>query len=331
MEIFHIGYKFSVHPIEQPRIRWMVIVGLLVELLLFSGCGQKSAPPLPAEKKRELANVLYNQQLYAQAIEEYKDYLRRYPLEIAEQANISYQIANIYFERLHDYENALAYYLRAKYLNPESPAQKQLSKRIVECLERLNRSTDARQVIKQSAALDTSQAPPSRPGEVLAKIGDREITSGDLEYYISRLPQMVREQIDTPEQKQAILRQYIAQELLYNSALRQGLDQDKDVLEGMFEAKKALMVEKLLQQEIEQEISLDKYDNSDVQTYYEAHKERYAERDDQGNIRRIPPFAEVAQRVAQDFIQEKQQAAYQRIIERLMKAEHVVIYDDRIR
>jgi len=166
---------------------WVVSI-LLVNLIFFSSCQKNSPSQLPAEKKRELANVLYNQQLYEQAIKEYKDYLAQYSLPETEQANISFQIANIYFDRLHDYENSLAYYLRIRYLYPESGLQTEVNKKVVECLERMKRSTDAQQVIEQTAALDESQKPTSRPGEIIARIGNRTITSGDLQYEISRLP-----------------------------------------------------------------------------------------------------------------------------------------------
>ena len=53
-------------------------------------------------------------------------------------------------------------------------------------------------------------------------------------------------------------------------------------------------------------------------------------KDEDGKIKRVKPFSEVAQQAAQDFMQEKKQEAYRRIIERLMKAEQVVIYEDKI-
>ncbi len=310
-----------------------MILGILAGLILLlpASCQQNAGPPLPAEKKREIANALFNRQLYAQAVEEYRDYLLRYPLSAREQTNIAYQIATIYFERLNDYENALAYYVMAKYYYPESPLQKQISKRMVECLERLNRSGDARQVVSREAALDASQKLESRPGEVIARIGDRTITTGDLEHQINRLPEYLRNQMSGREQKREFLKQYIAQELLYDSAKRRGLDSDKDVIEGTFQAKKALMVEKLLAEEIEKEAGIENYRNSDVETYYQANKEKYAERDKDGKVVRIKPFSEVAQQVGRDFVQAKKQEALQRIIERLMEAEKVTIYDDKIR
>ncbi len=304
----------------------------LAGLLLWAGsCSRNTQPGIPAEKKRELANVLYNQQLYRQAIEVYQDYLENYPLSEKEQAHIAYMIANIYFERLHDYENALAYYLRVQYLYPQSKLQQEVRHRIVECLERLKRSTDAQQVMEETAALDESQKPVSRPGEVVAKIGNREITTGDLQYEINQLPEYVRKQITSPQQRLEFLKNYIMQELLYQSAKRKGLDKDKDVREGVFRAEKALMTQKLLEQEIEKEVNLNKYSEADIELYYKANKEKYAEKDENGNIKRIPPFSEVKERVAQDFIQEKQQEAYQRLMERLMKAEQVVIYEEKFK
>jgi peptidyl-prolyl cis-trans isomerase C len=306
------------------------LIVVFIGIVIFINCSKERETALPAEKKREFANVLYNQQLFAQAAQEYEDYLHTYLLSPGERANISYQIGNIYLDRLHDYENALAYYLRVKYLYPESNLQKEVGKKIVECLERLQRSTDAQQLIEQTTVLDESQKPKSHPGEVVARIGTREITSGDLRYEINNLPPYLQSQLSDPKQKTEFLKQYIVQELLYDSAKRKGMDRNKEVLEGVFQAKKGLMAQKLLQEEIEMEINLDKYTNDDVELYYKAKKEKYAEKDKDGKVKRIPDFPEVAQQAAQDFIQEKQQEAYNRLVERLMKAEQVEIYEGKI-
>jgi TolA-binding protein len=307
----------------------IVVSVLLIPLFFLLSCQSESHPSIPAEKMREMANILYNQQLYTQAVAEYTEYLRNYDLNENEQANISYMIANIYFDRLQDYENALAYYLRVKYLYPESNLQAEVNRKVVECLERLKRSTDAQQVVQQSAALDESQKPVSKPGEVVARIGSREITTGDLQYELNRLPGYLRDQFKTKEQKIEFLRNYIVQELLYDSAKRKGLDKDKEVREGILMAEKSLMAQKLLQQEIEADVKPENYSNADVELYYKANKEKYAEKDDKGNVKKIPPFSDVKEKVAQDFMQEKQQEAYQKLIDRLMKAENVQIYENK--
>lgn len=298
---------------------------------VLTGCQKSQKPLLSKEQKRELANVFYNQQLYPQAIHEYEDYLQNYQLDGNESANISYMIANIYFDRLHDYENALAYYLKIKYLYPESNLQTEVGKKIVACLERMKRSTDAQQVIEQTAALDESQKKESKPGEVIAEIGERKITTGDLQYEINQLPVYVRDQIKTPQQRLEFLKNYIAQELLYDSAKRKGLDKDKEVRAGVAQAERSLMAQKLLQEEIEKEANLQNYTNADVELYFKANKEKYAEKDKNGKIKKAPSFEEVKDRVAKDFIQEKQQAAYQALVERLMKAEQVRIYENKFK
>ena len=289
-------------------------------------CGKTNQPAISAEKKRQFANVLYNQQLPLQAVREYEEYLRNYDLDPGEEANISYQIANIYFDRIQDYENALAYFLRIKYLYPESNLQQEVGRKIVACLERLQRSTDAQQAIEQTSALDESQKPESRPGDVVASIGDRKITTGDMQYELNK--PYLQSQLQTRESKIQFLKQYIAQELLFDSAKRKGLDKDKEVLEGAFQAKKSLMAQKLLEDEIQKDANLDKYSNADVELYYKANKEKYAEK---GDVKRIPEFQEVAQQVAQDFTREKQQEAYNRLVERLMKAEKVTVYEDKFK
>jgi hypothetical protein len=196
-------------------------------------------------------------------------------------------------------------------------------------LERLKRSTDAQQIIEQTAALDENQKPKSKPGEVIARIGKREITSGDLQYELNRLPVYMRDQMQSKKQKIEFLKSYIVQELLYDSAKRQGLDKHKEIREGVLQAEKALMSQKILQDEIQQEVGLDKYSNADVELYYKANKEKYVEKDEDDKVNRAPSFGEIKEKVAQDFIQEKQQEAYQRLIDRLMKAEEVKIYENK--
>ncbi|WP_456408827.1 hypothetical protein, partial [Caldithrix abyssi] len=138
----------------------------------------------------------------------------------------------------------------------------------------------------------------------------------------------VQEQFNDPQKKRELLQQLILQDLLYESARRQGLDKNKEVIEGVFQAKKALMANKLLQKELADKVKLEE---EKLELYYKANKERYAERDDKGRVIRQKSFDEVRQQVAQDLLMEKQQKAYQELAERLMKAEGVKIYERRIR
>jgi TolA-binding protein len=300
---------------------------LFIFLILLIACSDQQKPMIDADKKVSLANTYYNNELYKAAVKEYTQYVENYPLEQNKQANIYYQIANIYFERLNDYEKALENYLRIKFLYPESNLQSDVGKRIVNCLERLERSQDAQRVLDRETALKPEDVKEHKPGAVVAKIGDKEITQGDLDFEIEQLPPYLQSQMNSREGKIDFLRQYIAEELLYDSAKRKELDKDKEIIESTFRAKKSLMAQKILQEEIMKLVSIEQ---SDVELYYKANKSKYAEKDKDGNVVREKSFQESAQQVAQDLFQERQQEAYQKLLERLMKAENVTIYEKRI-
>ena len=295
------------------------------QLAIIVGCGQQQEPNLSKEEARNYANELYNRQLFKQSAEEYEHYLDAYNLNDTEQANISYMIGDIYFERLKDYENALAYYIRIKYLHPKEELRTEVDKKIVACLERLERTEDAEQTLKESTSLEPETEQTKRPGAVIARIGSREITQGDIDFELSQLPPALRSQYNTKEKKLEFLNQYILTELVYKSAKNMGLDKDREVLEAAFQAKKSIMVQKYLQDQISKEV---KVQPEDVELYYQANKDKYVEKDDEGKVIRQKPFDEVQQQVAQDLVLQRQQEAYRRTAERLMKAEGVQVYDD---
>ncbi|MEJ2053163.1 MAG: tetratricopeptide repeat protein [Calditrichaceae bacterium] len=305
----------------------VILFILFSMMIIISGCSKAEQPDLPADAKLNLANAYYTNGLYEAAVQEYLDYLENYQVDPNRRANTYYTIGDIYFERLNDYQKALTYYFKIKYLYPESALQGEIGKKIVNCLERLNKSTDALRVVEQEAALDKESVKEHLPGKVVAEIGSRKITQGDLDHEISKLPVYVQEQFNDPKQKQEYLKQYILQELLYDKAKRQQLDKDKDVIEGTFRAQKALMAEKILKAEMKDKV---KIDPSDVELFYMAHKDRYAEKNDKGEVIRQKPFNEVQQQVANDLALDRQQKAYQQLLGQLMKAEDVKIYEDRV-
>ena len=302
-----------------------IVLFLVFSMILIIGCSKQMEPNLNKEQARNYANELYNRQLFKQSAAEYERYLNSYQLNDTEQANISYMIGDIYFERLRDYENALAYYIRIKYLHPKEELRKGVDKKIVACLERLERTEDAEQTLKESTSLDPAAVQKKRPGAVVARIGSREITQGDIDFELSQLPQTIRPQFNSKEKKLEFVNQYILTELLYKSAQNMGLDKDNEVIEAAFQAKKGIMVQKYLQDQIRKEV---KIEPADVELYYKANKDKYVEKDKEGNVIREKPFEEVQQQVAQDLMAERQQDVYQRMVERLMRSQGVQVYDD---
>lgn len=302
---------------------------VLISMLIIHCSGGSGKPSVAGDKVRDYANALYNRELYTAAVTEYQRYLDLYNVGDNERGNINFIIGNVYFDRLHDYENALARYMKVKYLYPESPVMDDVNKRIVACLERLQRTADAKQALDEATALDPSAvSSPSRPGEVVAEVGGRKITSGDLDFRISQLPEYVRSSLTTKEAKLQFLQQMIATDLFYEAAKRQGIDRDKEVTAGLFEAKKSLMVQQYLKNEIASKVDINQ---DDVRLFYDAHKDRYTEKDDAGNVVKQLSFGEAAKQAAQDLAEEKQQQAYRALITRMIQTEDVTIYDDKIK
>ena len=102
-------------------------------------------------------------------------------------------------------------------------------------------------------------------------IGKKEFTQGDLDFEIGQLPPYIQSQLNSKNSKIEFLRQYLAEELLYDSAKRKNLDKDKEIIEGTFKAKKGLMAQKILREEIQKLVSINQ---SDVELFYKANKDR---------------------------------------------------------
>jgi len=321
-----MNYLFK--PENKMKIKSLFTAIIIITIIITTSCSENKPNLIPEDKKLNLANNYYNNSLYDAAINEYLEYVNSYPIESNRKANTYYIIANIYFERIHDYEKALEYYFRIKYLYPESSLQDEVGKRIVNCLERLERSQDAQRVLDKETALIPEEVEENKPGEVICTIGDKKITQGDLDFEISQLPHYMQEQFENRDQKLQFLKQHIAQELLYDSAQRKGLDKDKDILQNTFRAKKGFMAQKMLNDEIQNMVNISE---EDVEMYYKANKEKYAEKDDKGKITKQKSFQEAAQQAANDMVREKQEKAYSQLLERLMKAENVKIFESKLK
>jgi len=302
---------------------YYLVVSLLITALM--NCSQSSENAIPGERIREYANSLYNRELYSQAVEQYKEYLTHYNPDPKIQANVSYTIADIYFERLRDYSEAMAYYMKIKHVFPESELIDNANKRIVECLERLDRSVDATQALKESVSLDPDQVPENRPGEVIAEFSDRKFTMGDLEYEIERT---TGNKNPTKDEKVTFLRSYIQRELLYNTAKREGLENTSEVTSALYEAKKDIMASIALQNELKDKL---KIDEKDLKLHYEEHKEDFTEKDEEGNVKQQKSFDEAREEIIAKVSKEKQQEIAQDMFDRLVEAENAKIYLDKIK
>lgn len=296
------------------------LVGVIVLLsisvfLLIEVQGIKSAKSIDIPRQQNLASELLDNKLYQQAIAEYDKIIQSGKIDTKKQANLNYIIGNIYMDNLHDYQKAAARFVKAKVLSPDDELVKKLNKNLVTCFERMGRSLDAQRELDKMTLLEK---PEEEKGtrKVVARIGKREITMADLEDEIQKLRSSVSDQYRDKEKKLEFLRQWVAHELFYDAALRKGYDQDKDVIQGAFQMKKQLMINRLLEEEVPSDIQIS---DSEIKLYYDAHKDDFKDK----------RVEEVRAQIESELIRQRQEEAYMKLLSRMMQAEQVKIYEDQ--
>jgi peptidyl-prolyl cis-trans isomerase C len=253
------------------------IVIILQVIVLFKPMnGVSASSNMDPEKIKELANTLLNKELFQQSIDTYLKYLDlARDMDDAKRTNILYMIANTYYEKLEDYKNALSYYYEAKFYQPQGDLLRQINQRIVECLEKLERSLDAKNELDSATQLVEDKDKTAKPDDkspVVAKIDDMTITMQALDSEIEKLPPNLQKEYEDPEKKLEFLKQMVSIELFYRAAKRSGLENDKDIIAKTFEIKKNLMAQTYLASQIKDKIKLEP---EDLKLYFEANKERY--------------------------------------------------------
>jgi peptidyl-prolyl cis-trans isomerase C len=107
----------------------------------------------------------------------------------------------------------------------------------------------------------------------LAKVGNSVITEADLEREIKNLPDFVQKMFEGPNGREKFLEELVKRELLYQEALKEGLDKDPAYQKKLEDFKKINLVGILLEKEIE---SKEKISDKEIRDYYEKHKEDFA-------------------------------------------------------
>ena len=110
-------------------------------------------------------------------------------------------------------------------------------------------------------------------GPYLAKVGSAVITQADFEREFKNLPQFAQMLFQGSAGKERFLDELVKKEMLYQEALKKGLDKDPKYLAKVEDFKKLTLVSMLLEKEIE---SKGKVTEQDAKNYYEKHKEDFA-------------------------------------------------------
>ncbi len=106
-------------------------------------------------------------------------------------------------------------------------------------------------------------------GPYLAQVGDVKITEADLESEMQNLPDYAQSMFEGKEGKKRFLDEVIKKEILYQEALKKGLDKSPEFKQKLEEFKKLTLISDLLEKEIMSKSSVSEQDMKD---YYEKNK-----------------------------------------------------------
>lgn len=225
------------------------------------------------EKQREFALYLESKNQPAAALRAYEEYVKDASLTPKEQSSISYSMAKLAADA-ERYEDALQYLYQAEFLDPASQYKDEIGKKIVFCLDKLGRNVDLRHELRKRTDVKRT-AQDLKPDEViLAEFAGEIITNRDLENEIEKLPQTVRDSFSTPENKADLLKNMVAQRLLLDKARRMELDKDPAIIEQLGNDLDAMIVQKLITDEVRSGINVTP---EDVERFYKAETDRFKE------------------------------------------------------
>jgi hypothetical protein len=285
-------------------------LSLALAALTLSGC-DPSRGGLSREQYRAAATALFERQLYKETIETYQRYLDSPALTPEDAPNVLYQMGVIYQDNLMDARGALAEFTLVKALYPDRTFGNQLGKRMVAALEGMGRSADASQARARITDLNPDSAVPG-PGEgaVVAEVEGRKVNLGEIKAMVGKLP-------EAPLELNQLVREYVAQILIADAARRKGLADKPEVKLRLGQVENQI----LTQAGLMDEIKIAPPGGNDLKYYFEANKARYLQGPDSAST-----FEKLLPRIQADWAREKQGAAYQQYVERLLQASKVRFY-----
>ena len=265
-----------------------------------------------------MAGELADNNLYKASVEEYKTILADPTLDAPTRANVNYLIAKIYFGDLRDYENAAAHYVRARAINPDGSFYAEAGKNLIASLEKMGRIVDAKRELDKNTNIDSVYA--NHKGETMvAKIGEIPVYLSQVEDEMQNLPPEMQRQFLGKEGKLAYVQQYVATELMYRAALREGMDGDPEIAKRREMLEKQLLVEKYAVENVLPQINID---TTDLKNYYLANKDdKFAGKS----------YEDAKSNVLMVYQQEKAQQAFSEYVAKLSAAENVKIFEENIK
>ncbi len=113
----------------------------------------------------------------------------------------------------------------------------------------------------------------AQTGPFLAKVGSVAITQADYDREFAALPDYAQQMFKGEEGKENFLNEIVKKEILYQEALKKGLDKSPEFKQKVKEFKKLTLISELIGQEV---MSKAKVSDQEVRDFYDKHKEAFA-------------------------------------------------------
>jgi parvulin-like peptidyl-prolyl isomerase len=123
------------------------------------------------------------------------------------------------------------------------------------------------------ALISCSKKGVEQKGPFLAKVGNATITEAEYDREFQALPAYAQQLFAGEQGKEKFLNEIINKEILYQEALKKGLDKTPDYQKKLEDFKKLTLVSELFEKEI---MSKAKVSDQEVKEYYEKHKQDFA-------------------------------------------------------
>lgn len=297
-------------------ILFLILTAFTAKIVFFPSDSDPSSQKPSLKKEKKIANAYLNNELYKKAISKYRHIIDNHPLSDNRKANILYIIGNTYREELKDYENALATYLELRNLYPNSNLIKDVNKKIVACLDYVGRTTQAKQELDKTTTINAEQQHPTG-GEILAKIGEREITEREFNSALNKLPESRARKYKGEIGRYKFLQQYITNELLYQKAKRRGYDEEPDIIKKVKDYKKQIMAQKVFQNQLGKEANISE---STLKSFYRKNRKRF----------RGKTFNQVKPQIYKELLGKKLEVLQRQFLQDMMSKEKVEMYPESL-
>ena len=296
---------------------------------------------LSAEQTKELASKLARRNLYQPAAKVWQDYLLAADITRAERARILFQIGTL-LEKADLYDEAIEYYYRSETAAKVDDLSPQINSHIKECFEKLGKFSALRYELMERTSLQKNTEAGTK---IVAEIGPEKFTEAQLDAIIEqdidtqldsiaafmtdeqlrKQKMKILEQYKKPQAKLQFLQNWLSNEILYRQALEDKLPDKTEVKDLIHNMTRSLLSQNLMNNLLAEKINITE---SDLQTYYEANKEKYVEdaNDRENKPKRQKSFDEVRQEAAFELVSRKRREIQQDYIRRMMDKYNVVIH-----